>query len=168
LRCSWSSFDFSNLLVWLHVFFFCLCSFQLLVWNLKESFCSCNGTVPYRSSAQMLCREESVVSVVALSILVVQTELHRFRSAVIARHLANSVKRSLLRSYFFRVRHQFVCGHPRGRDCRPSKSRHFFGLGLMTTKRCGLSIEEGNLNRWDRPFGCSATPAINLRSTYTS
>jgi hypothetical protein len=33
-----------------------LCSFHMLIWNFRVSFCTYEGTVPYRSSAQMPCR----------------------------------------------------------------------------------------------------------------
>jgi hypothetical protein len=39
-------------------------------------FCTCEGTVPYRSSAQMSFREEVVVSFVVLGILEPQTARH--------------------------------------------------------------------------------------------
>jgi hypothetical protein len=41
-----------------------------------ESCCTHEGTVPYRSSAQMSCREEVGVSFVALEILEPQTARH--------------------------------------------------------------------------------------------
>jgi hypothetical protein len=56
--------------------------------------------VPYRSSAQMPCREEVGVSFVKLGILEPQTARHRFRSAAISRHLTNLVGRSFLLSAF--------------------------------------------------------------------
>jgi hypothetical protein len=52
---------------------FSLCSFCLLIWNFCISFCTHEGTSPYRSSAQMPCREEVGVSFFALDILEPQT-----------------------------------------------------------------------------------------------
>jgi hypothetical protein len=86
-----------------------------LIWVFRVSFCTHEGTLPYRSSAQMSCREDVGVSFVALGVLEPQIARHWFRSAAISRHLTNSVGRSLLRSAFLRVRPQFICGHPRGR-----------------------------------------------------
>jgi hypothetical protein len=42
------------------------CSFCLLIWNFRVSFCTHDGTLPYRSVAQMSCREEVGVSFLAL------------------------------------------------------------------------------------------------------
>jgi hypothetical protein len=77
-------------------FFLSFCSFRLLIWSFRLSFCTHEGIVPYRSSAQMSCREEVGVSFVALGILEPQIARHWFLSAAISRHLANSVGRSLL------------------------------------------------------------------------
>jgi hypothetical protein len=57
-------------------FFLFLCSFHLLIWNFRVSFCTYEGTVPHRSSAQMSCRGEVGVSFVALGILEPQTAHH--------------------------------------------------------------------------------------------
>jgi hypothetical protein len=58
-------------------FFLFLRSFQLPIWNFRVSFCTDEGTVPYRSSAQMSCRGEVVgVSFVALGILEPQIARH--------------------------------------------------------------------------------------------
>jgi hypothetical protein len=70
--------------------------FCLLIWSFHVSFCPHEGTVPYRSFAQMSCREEVGISFVVLGVLVPQIARHWFRSAAISRHLANSVGRSLL------------------------------------------------------------------------
>jgi hypothetical protein len=44
--------------------------------DFRVRFCIYEGTVPYRSSAQMSCREDAGVSFVALGILEVQTARH--------------------------------------------------------------------------------------------
>jgi hypothetical protein len=75
-----------------------LCSSCLLIWVFRVSFCTHDGTLPFRSFAQMSCREEVGVSFVVLGVLEPQIARHWFRSAAISRHLANSVERSLLRS----------------------------------------------------------------------
>jgi hypothetical protein len=49
------------------------CSFCLLIWVFRGSFCTHKGALPYRSSAQMSCREEVGVSFVTLGILEAQT-----------------------------------------------------------------------------------------------
>jgi hypothetical protein len=107
-------FRFSSRLVWLYVFF-SLFSFQLRIWKISSKFFSYEGTVPYWSSAQMPCREETSVSFVAFGILEPQAARHWWRPAVISRHLANVVKRSLLRSAFLGVRPKFIRGNPRCR-----------------------------------------------------
>jgi hypothetical protein len=56
--------------------FISFCSFCLLIWNSLVSFCTYEGAVPYRSSAQMSCREEVGFSFVALGILEPQTARH--------------------------------------------------------------------------------------------
>jgi hypothetical protein len=81
----------------MYIFCFPLyCSFCLLIWNFRVSFWIHEGALPYRSSAQMSCREEVGVSYFALEILEPQTACHLFRSAAILRYLTNSVGRSLL------------------------------------------------------------------------
>jgi hypothetical protein len=57
-------------------FFIPFCSFCLLIWIFRVSFCIHEGIVPYRSSAQMSCREKVGVSFVALGILEPQIERH--------------------------------------------------------------------------------------------
>jgi hypothetical protein len=58
------------------IFFISFCSFCLLIWNFCVSICTREGTVSYRSSAQMSCRKEVGVSFVALGILEPQTARH--------------------------------------------------------------------------------------------
>jgi hypothetical protein len=58
----------------LSLFFFF--SFCLLIWSFRVSFCTHESIVPYRSSAQMSCREEVGVSFVALGILEPQIARH--------------------------------------------------------------------------------------------
>jgi hypothetical protein len=58
------------------VYFSHFCSFRLLIYNFRVSFCTHEGIAPYRSSAQMPCREEVGVSFVALGILEPQTARH--------------------------------------------------------------------------------------------
>jgi hypothetical protein len=48
--------------VFMFFFFLSLCSFFLLIWNFRLSFCTHEDRVPYRSSAQMSFREEAGVS----------------------------------------------------------------------------------------------------------
>jgi hypothetical protein len=79
----------------------------------RVRFCIHEVTLPFGSCAQLPCREEASVSFVVLGVLEPQIARHWFRA--ISCHLANSVGRSLLRRAFFRVRPQFICGHPRGR-----------------------------------------------------
>jgi hypothetical protein len=67
-----------------------------LIWVFRGRFCTHEGTLPYRSSAQISCREEVGVSFVVLGVLEPQIARHWFRSAAISRHLTNSVGRSLL------------------------------------------------------------------------
>jgi hypothetical protein len=117
------------------IFFLSLCSFCLLIWSFRVNFCTHEGTLPYRSLAQMSCREEVGVSFVVLGILEPQIECHWFRSAAISHHLTNSIERSLLGRALFRVRPQFICGHPRGRGLSTQLVKTFLG-------RHGLSIEE--------------------------
>jgi hypothetical protein len=113
----------------LTVCIFCLsfCSSCLLIWVFRVSFCTHDGTLPFRSYAQMSCREEVGVSFVVLGVLQPQIARHWFRSAAISRHLANSVGRSLLWRAFFRVRPQFICGHPRGRGLSTQLVKNFLG-----------------------------------------
>jgi hypothetical protein len=58
------------------VFFLSFCSFCLLIWSFRLSFFTHEETVPYRSSAQMSCREEVGVSFDALGILEPQIARH--------------------------------------------------------------------------------------------
>jgi hypothetical protein len=114
----------------------------LLIWVFRVSFCTHEGTLPYRSCAQISCREEVGVSFVVLGVLEPQIARHCIRSAAISRHLTNSVGRSLLRSAFFRVRPQFICGHPRGR---------------------GLSTQLVKIFLWARVNGIRATWPVHRR-----
>jgi hypothetical protein len=50
-------------------FFLSNCSFHLLIWSFRVSFCIHEGTLPYRSVAQMSCRKEVRVSFVVLGVL---------------------------------------------------------------------------------------------------
>jgi hypothetical protein len=90
------------------------CSFCPLIWVFRVSFCTHEGTLPFRSSAQMSCREEVGVSIVVTGVLEPQIARHCSRSAATSRHLTHVVGRSLLWRAFFRVRPQFIFGHPRG------------------------------------------------------
>jgi hypothetical protein len=72
---------------WSDFFFFSFCSFRLLIWVFRVSFCTHEGLLPYRSAG---------VSFVVLGVLEPQTAHHWFRSAAISRNLTNSVGRSLL------------------------------------------------------------------------
>jgi hypothetical protein len=67
LQAGWPDFMF---------FFLSFCSFCLLIWVFRVSFCTHEGLVPYRSSAQMSCREEAGVSSAALGILEPQIARH--------------------------------------------------------------------------------------------
>jgi hypothetical protein len=44
------------------------CSFCLLIFSFRVSFCTHEGKLPYRSAAQMSCREEFGVSFVVLGV----------------------------------------------------------------------------------------------------
>jgi hypothetical protein len=90
----------------MHFFSLSLCSSCPLIWVFRVSFCTHDGTLPYRSCSQMSCREEAGVSFVVLCVLEPQIARHWFRSAAISRHLTNSVARSLLRSAFFNDSHR--------------------------------------------------------------
>jgi hypothetical protein len=57
-------------------FFLSFCSFFLLIWSFRVSFCTHEDILPYRSSAQMSCREEVGVSFAALGILETQIARH--------------------------------------------------------------------------------------------
>jgi hypothetical protein len=72
-------------------FFLAFCSFCLLIWVFRVSFC----TLEDQSLAQMSCREEVGVSFVVLGVLEPQIACHWLRSAAISRHLTNSVEWSL-------------------------------------------------------------------------
>jgi hypothetical protein len=52
----------------------------------RGSFCTHEGTLPYRSSAQMSCRDKVGVSFLVLGVLEPQIACHYFRSAAISRH----------------------------------------------------------------------------------
>jgi hypothetical protein len=80
----------------LYFFSLSFCSSCPLIWVFRVSFCTHEVTLPYRSCAQMSCREEVGVSFVVLGVLEPQAARHWFRSAAISRHLTNSVGRSLL------------------------------------------------------------------------
>jgi hypothetical protein len=69
--------------------FLSLCSFCLLIWVFRVRFCTHKGTSPYRSAAEMSCREEVGVSFVVLGVLEPQIARFWFRSAAISRHLTN-------------------------------------------------------------------------------
>jgi hypothetical protein len=58
------------------------------------NFCTRKGMLPYRSSAQMPCREEVGILFAALGIFETQTARYGFRSTVITHHLKNAVGRS--------------------------------------------------------------------------
>jgi hypothetical protein len=140
LWCSWSSSGFSSRLVWLYVFFHSFCSFCPLIWVFRVCFCSHEGTVPYRSVAQMSCRKEVGVSFVVIGVLEPQIARHWLRSAAISRHLVNSVGRSLLWRAFFIVRPQFTCGHPRGRGLSTQLVKIFLGARTIRHRISSASL----------------------------
>jgi hypothetical protein len=115
-------------------FFLFFCLLCLLIWVFRISFCTHEGTLPFRSLTQMSCREEVGVSFVVLGVLEPLIARHWFRSAAISRHLANSVGISLLRSAFFRVRPQFICRHPRGRGLSTQLVKIFLGARVNNSK----------------------------------
>jgi hypothetical protein len=55
------------------LFFYAFC---LLKWSFRVSFCTHEGTLPYRSLTQMPCREEIGVSFVVLGVLGAQIARH--------------------------------------------------------------------------------------------
>jgi hypothetical protein len=58
------------------IYFFSFCSFCLLIWVFHANFCTHEGTLPYRSAAQMSCREKVGVSFVVLGVLKLQIARH--------------------------------------------------------------------------------------------
>jgi hypothetical protein len=53
-----------------------LCSSSPLIWVFRVSFCTDEGTLPYRRFAQMSCREEAGVPFVVLGVLEPQIARH--------------------------------------------------------------------------------------------
>jgi hypothetical protein len=126
-----------------------LCLSCLLIWVFRVSFCTHDGTLPFRSCDQMSCREEVDVSFVVLGVLEPQIARNWFRSAAISRHLTNSVGRSLLRSAFFNDSHR-------------SELRRDYPKGF---KKVCLSV----CKRPKRPLGAksSSTDAQNKKPAFT-
>jgi hypothetical protein len=90
-------------------------------------FCSYEATVSYRSSAEMSCREEVGVSLVALGSLKPQTARHKLRSAAITHHLKNQLEGHYPEVPFSEFGPSSFMGIREVEGCRPSKARFFLG-----------------------------------------